>query len=57
MKTQAMGIITYDELGKKTNKLAEFLRLNGFAAQASHPAGGFVTHPPLAQYANLGYMG
>ena len=46
MKTQAMGIITYDELGKKTNKLAEFLRLNGFAAQASHPAGGICNISP-----------
>ena len=56
-ETQAMGIITYDELGKKTNKLSEFLRKNGFAAHASHPAGGFVIYPPLAQYASLGHMG
>ncbi len=56
-ETQEMGIITYDELGKKTNELAEFLRENGFAAHASHPAGGFVVYPHLAQYAGMGYRG
>jgi ferredoxin len=56
-QTQEMGIVTYDELGKKTNELAEFLRENGFAAHASHPAGGFVIYPHLAQQADLGYMG
>lgn len=56
-ETQEMGIVTYDELGKKTNELAEFLRKNGFAAHASHPAGGFVIYPHLAQYAGLGYRG
>ncbi|OPY23458.1 MAG: electron transport complex protein RnfB [Methanobacterium sp. PtaU1.Bin242] len=55
--TQSMSVTTYDELGKKTNQLAEFLRENGFAAQASHPAGGFVIYPQLAQQAGLGYMG
>lgn len=56
-ETQEMGVITYDELGKKTNELAEFLRANGFAAHASHPAGGFVKYPHLAQMAGLGYRG
>lgn len=56
-KTQEMAVSTYDELGKKTNELAEFLRENGFAAHASHPAGGFVTYPHLAQHAGLGYRG
>lgn len=55
--TQEMGIITYDQLGKKTNELAEFLRENGFGAHASHPAGGIVMYPHLAQYAGLGYRG
>ncbi|MGF7117068.1 4Fe-4S binding protein [Methanobacterium oryzae] len=55
--TQEMGVVTYDELGKKTNELAEFLRENGFAAHASHPAGGFVMYPHLAQNAGLGYRG
>ncbi|MGB9936643.1 MAG: 4Fe-4S binding protein [Methanobacterium sp.] len=55
--TQEMGIITYDELGKKTNSLAEFLRENGFGAHASHPAGGIVMYPHLAQMASLGHRG
>lgn len=32
--TQKEGIVTYDDLGKKTNALAQHLRYNGFAA---HP--------------------
>lgn len=55
--TQEMGVVTYDELGKKTNELAEFLRKNGVGAHASHPAGGIVMYPHLAQYAGLGYRG
>lgn len=55
--TQEMGVVTYDELGKKTNGLAEFLRESGFGAHASHPAGGFVMYPYLAQNSGLGYMG
>lgn len=56
-ETQEMSNITYDELGKKTNKLAEFLRENGFGSHASHPAGGVVMYPNLAQNAGLGYKG
>lgn len=55
--TQEMGIVTYDELGKKTNEIADFLRENGFGAHASHPAGGIVMYPHLAQYAGLGHRG
>ncbi len=56
-ETQEMGTVSYDELGKKTNELGKFLRENGFAALASHPAGGFVIYPPLTQKAGLGYTG
>lgn len=56
-ETQEMSNVTYDELGKKTNQLAGFLRENGFAAHASHPAGGVVMYPHLAQKASLGYRG
>jgi len=55
--TQEMGVITYDELGKITNMLTEFLRENNFAAHASHPAGGVVVYTWLAQHAGLGYKG
>lgn len=47
----------YDEFGKKTNDLANYLRENGFGAHASHPATGSVTYPTLAQYAGLGWRG
>ena len=56
-ETQEMSNVTYDELGKKTNQLAGFLRESGFAAHASHPAGGVVMYPHLAQKAGLGYRG
>lgn len=56
-ETQEMSNVTYDELGKKTNQLAEFLRKNEFAAHASHPAGGVVMYPHLAQKAGLGHIG
>jgi len=56
-QTQEMGVVTYDELGKKTNDLAQYLRENGFAAHASHPAGGFVVYTWMAQKAGLGYRG
>lgn len=55
--TQEMGVLTYDELGKTTNLLTSYLRENGFAAQASHPAGGVVVYPALAQKAGLGWKG
>lgn len=47
----------YDEFGKKVNTITDYLRENGFGAQASHPAGGMVTYPSLAQEANLGWVG
>lgn len=47
----------YDELGKKSNEIADYLRKNGFGAHASHPAIGLVTYPKLAQYAGLGWRG
>lgn len=48
---------TYDELGIAANKIAEFLREQGFAAQADHPLGGLVLFPPLAQKAGIGWVG
>ena len=56
-QTQEMGIVTYDEHGKKTNQLAEFLREWGYASHASHPAGGVVIYTWLAQNAGLGHVG
>ena len=48
---------TYDDLGKAANKIAEFLRTHGYAAQADHPLGGLVLFPPLAQKAGIGWVG
>ena len=48
---------TYDSLGIATNKLTAYLQSNNFYAQASHPLGGLVLYPPLAQKAGLGWMG
>jgi len=54
---QANDLKLYDEFGKKTNGLVDYLRDNGFGAQASHPSVGFVTYPSLAQDAGLGWRG
>lgn len=48
---------TYDRLGIAANKLADFLRENGYSAQAGHPLGGAVLYPPLAELAGLGWHG
>jgi epoxyqueuosine reductase len=48
---------TYDDLGKAANRIAEFLREHGYAAQADHPLGGLVLFPPLAQKAGIGWIG
>ncbi len=53
----AIDLRIYDEFGKKTNELADYLRENGFGAHASHPAMGLVTYPTLAQHAGLGWRG
>jgi epoxyqueuosine reductase QueG len=54
---QANDLKLYDEFGKKTNELVDYLRKNGFSAQASPPTVGFVTYPSLAQSAGLGWKG
>ena len=57
LETGRMVIQTYNELGIRTNKIAEFLRKKGFAAQASHPLGGAFSYPPLALLAGMGWIG
>ncbi|MFC1804140.1 [Fe-S]-binding protein [Thermoproteota archaeon] len=56
-ETLNMVFGTYDDLGKAVNKLAEYLRDHGYAAQADHPLGGLVLFPPLAQKAGIGWVG
>lgn len=48
---------TYHSLGVITNKLTDFLRSNGFSAQASHPLGGLAVYPPLGMLAGMGWFG
>lgn len=48
---------TYNKLGQVTNRIAQCMREYGYAAQASHPLGGIVLYPPLAESAGLGYRG
>lgn len=56
-ETESMIFETYDSLGIASNRLADFLRERGYAAQASHPLGGPVLYPPLAELASLGWHG
>ena len=49
--------MTYDKLGVVANKVARYLREKGFASHASHPLGGIVLYPRLAEKAGLGGFG
>lgn len=55
--TAVMVHETYNALGKATNKIAAWLREQGFAAHAGHPLGGMALYPPMAQAAGLGWRG
>jgi Pyruvate/2-oxoacid:ferredoxin oxidoreductase delta subunit len=55
--TMNMVFATYDELGIAANRIADFIREQGYAAQADHPLGGLVLFPPLAQKAGIGWVG
>ncbi len=57
LETSVMIMKTYDDLGKASNELTNFLRKHGFSAQAGHPLGGLVLYPPLAELAGIGYHG
>lgn len=48
---------TYRNLGIIVNKIAEFLRMNGFGAQANPALGGDVNYSLLAEAACLGAIG
>ncbi|NHJ05389.1 MAG: epoxyqueuosine reductase [Candidatus Heimdallarchaeota archaeon] len=57
LETGKMVIRTYNELGIRANKIAAFIRKEGFAAEASHPLGGPVGYVPLALQAKMGWIG
>lgn len=48
---------TYRDLGRIANRIAIFLRRNGYGTHAGHPLNGQALYPPLAQMAGLGWMG
>jgi epoxyqueuosine reductase len=56
-ETMNMVFGTYDNLGIAANRVAAYLREQGYAAQADHPLGGLVLFPPLAQIARIGWVG
>ncbi|MFW9924895.1 MAG: 4Fe-4S binding protein, partial [Candidatus Thorarchaeota archaeon] len=56
-ETQGMIIKTYNNLGIIANRIASFLRKNGFRAQACHPLGGPICYPPLIGDAGMGWYG
>lgn len=55
--TAVMVHETYNQLGQTANKIAVWLREQGFAAHAGHPLGGMALYPPMAQAAGLGWRG
>ncbi len=57
MDTAVMVHETYNALGQTANRIANWLRQNGYAAHAGHPLGGMALYPPMAQAAGLGWLG
>ncbi len=55
--TAVMVHETYNQLGQVSNKIADWLREQGYAAHAGHPLGGMALYPPMAQTAGLGWRG
>lgn len=55
--TAVMVHETYNQLGQISNKIADWLRDQGYAAHAGHPLGGMALYPPMAQTAGLGWRG
>jgi epoxyqueuosine reductase QueG len=47
----------YKVLGDAGNKLADWLREQGFACHAAPPRNGLTLHPPMAVKAGIGYFG
>lgn len=55
--TAVMVHETYNQLGQISNKVADWLREQGYASHAGHPLGGMALFPPMAQAAGLGWRG
>jgi ferredoxin len=56
-ETMQMIMDTYYRLGHSVNKLVDYLRDNGYAAQGGHPLGGQALYPLMAEKAGLGRHG
>ncbi|MHA2406183.1 MAG: 4Fe-4S binding protein [Candidatus Hermodarchaeia archaeon] len=56
-ETMVMIMETYDNLGIAANKIAHYLRKQGFGAHACHPLGGMALYPPLGQMSGIGFHG
>lgn len=56
-EAQTLNDAHYEKLGTLTYKIADYLRENGFAAEAAHPYGGVVRFTPLGEKAGLGWIG
>lgn len=48
---------TYNKLGKVAIRIADFLRQNGFKAQAGHPLMGQALYPALGELSGIGFHG
>ena len=55
--TAVMVHETYNQLGRVSNQISDWLRERGYAAHAGHPLGGMALYPPMAQAAGLGWRG
>jgi ferredoxin len=57
IETFKMVFESYDSLSRIVNQLTDYLRKEGYGAQAGYPLGGLNLYPPLATAAGLGWMG
>ena len=57
IESQALNDEHYEKLGNMTYQIADYLRENGFAAEAAHPYGNVVKFTPLAQETGVGWIG
>jgi epoxyqueuosine reductase len=55
--TMFMVMDTYYKLGRAVNRLVDYLRTHGYAAQGGHPLGGQALYPLMAEKAGLGLHG
>ncbi len=55
--TFRMVMKSYYDLGQAVERLVEYLRQNGYAAQGGHPLNGVTLYPLIAQRAGLGQLG